>query len=77
MDDYRKRMLYEYQQLVNRTIRLQNMLTKHRNGRLEFELSCPVELLERQLSVMMEYAEILEERANMEGVKLGFSMEGE
>ena len=77
MEDHKKRMLYEYQQLVNRTIRLQNILTKSKNGELEFELACPIELLERQLSVMREYAEILEKRAEIEGVKLSFHMEEE
>lgn len=77
MEGYKKRMLYEYQQLINRMIKLQNILTKNKNGELGFELTCPIELLERQLSVMREYAEILEKRAEIEGVKLSFCMEEE
>lgn len=77
MEGYKKRMLYEYQQLVNRMIKLQNILTKSKNGELEFELVCPIELLEKQLSVMREYAEILEKRAEIENVELSFHMEEE
>lgn len=70
MEDYKKRMADEYQELGTRMVKLQNMLIKNSKGELGFELSCPVELLERQLKIMREYMKVLEERAGIEGVEL-------
>lgn len=76
MEDYKKRMQEEYEQLGNRMLKLENMLTKHDKGELDFEFSCPVELLRRQLDVMRDYFEILETRAQIEGVVLSFDAMG-
>lgn len=78
MEDYKKRTADEYQELGTRMVKLQNMLIKNSNGELDFELTCPVDLLERQLKVMREYMEILEERASIEGIVLSLDFkEGE
>ena len=77
MEDYKKRMVEEYQELATRMIKLQNMLIKNSNGELGFKLTCPPELLERQLNVMREYMRILETRAVIEDVTLSFDLEEE
>lgn len=78
MEDYKKRMADEYQELGIRMIKLQNMLIKNSKGELGFELACPIDLLERQLEVMREYMKILEERAGIEGIVLSLDFkEGE
>lgn len=78
MEGYKKRTADEYQELGTRMVRLQNMLIKNSKGELGFELTCPVELLERQLEVMREYMKILEERAGIEDIVLSLDFkEGE
>lgn len=76
MEGHKKRMADEYQELGTRMVKLQNILTKHANGELGFELACPVELLKEQLSVMRKYMGILEQRAKIEGVALSLVVEG-
>lgn len=49
------------------TLKLQNA-----DGTLDFELTCPITLLSRQLDVMDEYALILRRRANIEHISLGY-----
>ena len=70
MEHYKMRMAMEYRQLVERITKLEILLNKAKSNKLDFELSCPIELLENQLSVMNEYREILIERATIEGVRL-------
>jgi len=70
MEGYKSRMVEEYQELGDRMIRLQNILTKKRKGELEFELACPVQLLEKQLAAMKMYMDVLEARAKIEGFQL-------
>lgn len=70
MEHYKMRMAMEYRQLVERITKLEILLNKAKSNKLDFELSCPIELLENQLSVMNEYREILIERATVEGVRL-------
>lgn len=78
MEDYKKRVADEYRELGIRMIKLQNMLIKNSKGELGFELTCPIDLLERQLEVMREYMKILEERAGIEGIVLSLDFkEGE
>ncbi len=78
MEDYKKRVANEYQELGTRMVKLQNMLIKNSKGELGFELTCPIDLLERQLQVMREYMKILEERAGIEGIILSLDFkEGE
>ena len=66
----KKRFQAEYFQLKIRRSDLKNTLDKWKNGTLEFEPKCPFHLLQKQLLVMDEYLEVLEERAKIEGVDL-------
>lgn len=68
--DFKERFKAEYFQLKIRRSGLKNMLEKWKNGTLEFEPKCPFHLLQKQLLVMDEYLEVLEERAKIEGVDL-------
>lgn len=68
--DFKERFKAEYFQLKIRRSGLKNMLDKWKNGTLEFEPKCPFHLLQKQLLVMDEYLEVLEERAKIEGVDL-------
>ncbi len=70
MEQYIKRMIEEYNQLKERTNKLEAMLGKSERGELDFELSCPVELLQTQYRLMAGYLKILEIRAHLEGIDL-------
>lgn len=70
MEAYKKRMVAEYQELKDKYDKLHRMCVKHDAGKLDFELSCPIDLLKRQKAVMGEYLNILEIRAEIEDVKL-------
>ena len=68
--DYRARMAAEWAQVIIRLRRLQDMLDAYRDGKLDFELTCPITLLREQALVMQEYVDILEKRAELEGIRL-------
>ena len=68
--DFKERFKAEYFQLKIRRSGLKNMLDKWKNGTLEFEPKCPFHLLQKQLLVMDEYLEVLEECAKIEGIDL-------
>ena len=70
MSDYKTRMAYEYRQLATRADKLRTMLRKQADGTLDFEPTCPIELLRHQLDVMDEYANTLRRRAEIEHVDL-------
>lgn len=67
---YVSRMINEYHELKDKYTKLRHMLVKHEAGTLDFEPTCPIELLEHQADVMGEYLHILEVRAEIENVKL-------
>ena len=67
---YVNRMIAEYHELKDKYNKLHRMLVKHEAGTLDFEPTCPIELLEHQANVMGEYLHILEVRAEIENVKL-------
>ena len=67
---YVNRMITEYHELKDKYTKLRHMLVKHEAGTLDFEPTCPIELLEHQANVMGEYLHILEVRAEIENVKL-------
>lgn len=46
------------------------MLVKYDAGNLEFQLSCPVDLLREQAGIMGKYLYILEERAIIEDIDI-------
>lgn len=68
--DYKKRFRAEYEQTRIRYEKLGEMLYKHRCGKLEFKPTCPIRLLEVQHKAMQEYLDILEVRAEIEGIDL-------
>lgn len=68
--DYKERMRVEYQELTGRADKLRDMLQRYADGTLDFEPTCPITLLSRQLDVMDEYASLLRHRAEIEHVDL-------
>lgn len=71
MEPWKERMINEYKELKDRYEKLHKMLVKYDAGKLEFEPTCPIELLREQAATMGKYLYILEERAVIEGVELG------
>lgn len=69
-EDYKERFKAEYWQLKHRVFGLGVMLSDWDYGQLDFEPTCPKDLLESQLKVMESYKTILEERAILEGIDL-------
>lgn len=67
---YVSRMIAEYHELKDKYTKLHRMLVKHEAGTLNFEPTCPIELLEHQADVMSEYLHTLEVRAEIENVEL-------
>lgn len=70
MEAYKQRMVNEYNELKERTDKLGFMLVKESQGGLDFELSCPVNLLKAQYNAMNAYLNILQVRAEIEGIEL-------
>lgn len=68
--DYKDRFKAEYYQVKIRKNKLKKMLNKYYDGTLEFEPTCPIKVLQAQLSSMIEYCDILETRARLEGIEL-------
>lgn len=63
-------MRVEYRELTVRAGRLRDMLQRYADGTLDFEPTCTITLLSRQLDVMDEYANLLRCRAKIEHVNL-------
>lgn len=72
MEIYKLRMIIEYQELKKRTDKLGIMLDRWLFNDLDFEPSCPFELLESQFHVMKAYLSILAQRAEIEGIDLDY-----
>lgn len=68
--DYEERLIKEYSVLREKVSKLHAMNIKRKAGTLDFRLNCPAELLQEQEDVMTKYLEILEARAEVEGIKL-------
>lgn len=68
--DYKERLIKEYTELKTRYNRLQEMLNKWNEGKLDFTPTCPRELYNMQLRAMKEYLDILVIRAKFEGIQL-------
>lgn len=69
-DDYRARFVAEYRQTKIRYNKLHKMLTKADAHTLDFEPSCPLDLLREQKANMGKYLYCLEVRAEIEGISL-------
>ncbi|MCF2567128.1 hypothetical protein JQM70_11370 [Streptococcus pasteurianus] len=72
MEVYKLRMIIEYQELKKRTEKLGIMLDRWLTDDLDFEPSCPFELLESQFHVMKSYLSILKQRAGIENIDLDY-----
>jgi hypothetical protein len=70
LEDYKQRMIEEYQQTKARYQKLHKMLVKHDAGTLNFTPTCPISLLKEQAENMGRYLYTLEVRAEIEGVGL-------
>lgn len=71
MEAYKERMVKEYWELYERAVKLGIMLENWANGELDFEPTCPYDLLQSQLCAMDIYLNILKRRAEIEGIDLG------
>ena len=70
MEEYKFRMIKEYQELKEKYEKLHKMIIKHDAGTLEFTLNCPIDLLKEQRYHMSAYMQILEIRAEIGKVDL-------
>ena len=77
LPDWQQRFVIEYEELANRAEKLHAILTKYDAGVLDFTPQTPIGVLRAQLSVMCAYMEILEERAEIEGVDLSIMADPE
>jgi hypothetical protein len=68
--DYKERFKAEYNQTKIRYRKLHAMIVKYEAGTLEFELTCPIDLLKDQSFCMGNYLYDLEIRAEIEGIEL-------
>ncbi len=68
--DYKERFKAEYAQTKIRYDKLHAMIVKYEAGTLNFEPSCPLELLKKQASAMGGYLYALEVRAQIEKIEL-------
>lgn len=74
--DYKERFRAEHLQLKIRINGLRDMLKKYKEGTLPFKPSCSYDLLNGQLKSMEMYAKYLEERAEIENIELGETING-
>ena len=75
MEPYKIRFIKEFQELDERTKKLEALLEKFRKGKLEFSLSCPPILLISQYDAMVEYRRCLMRRARHEGIDLSMEVD--
>lgn len=68
--DYKERFKAEYLQTKIRYDKLHRMIVKYEAKTLDFEPSCPIELLKSQASAMGNYLYALEVRAEIEKIDL-------
>lgn len=66
MEAYKKRLVDEYWELMERSSKLGSVIVQ----KSQSELNCPVELLKAQYSAMETYRNILRVRAEIEGIEL-------
>lgn len=69
-EDYKERFKAEYYQTKIRYDKLHKMCVKYEAGTLDFDPDCSLELLKEQKAHMGRYLNILEIRAEIEGVTL-------
>ena len=69
-EDYKDRFKAEYWQVRARFDKLSAMYTKMKDDTLEFTPTCSIEIYTKQLDAMAQYIDILEKRAELEGINL-------
>ena len=69
-EDYKERFKAEYLQTKIRYDKLHTMIVKYEAGVLNFQPTCPIELLKNQAKYMGMYLYQLEIRAQLEGIEL-------
>lgn len=69
-EDYKERFKAEYLQTKIRYDKLHTMIIKYEAGVLNFQPTCPIELLKNQAKYMGMYLYQLEVRAQLEGIVL-------
>ena len=69
-EDYRERFKAEYYQAKIRYDKLDAMTVKYEAGTLNFEPSCPLEVLKEQKKYMGNYIRMLRIRAEIEKIEL-------
>lgn len=74
-EDYKERFKAEYYQLLNRYIKLLDMVEKCEEGKLDFVPTCPLSTYVMQLDAMEAYLSVLEARAVMEKVDVFSDLE--
>lgn len=68
--DWKERFIAEYYQVQIRIDALAKMVDKYQHGKLDFTPNCPVNVLTLQLNYMQSYANVLKNRAEIEGIEL-------
>lgn len=64
------RLVEEYNNLKDKTFKLDLFIAKIENDMTEVELKCPLELLKYQSELMNKYLMVLEVRLSLLGIKL-------
>lgn len=67
---WQDRFKKEYAELKEKYTKLHKMLVKYEAGTLDFKPNCSLELLKKQKSLMGQYLNILEIRAEIEKISL-------
>ena len=70
MEDWKERFKKEYYELRERFRKLDGMINQYEKGQLEFLPKCPIVLLKEQHRIMWNYLSVLENRAEIEEIKL-------
>jgi len=68
--DYKERFKAEYYQVKIRLEKLNTMVDKWDEGKLDFVPTCPREIYTEQIAAMVKYLTVLEQRAKLENVEL-------
>lgn len=68
--DWKQRVQREYRETKDRYEKLHKMCNKYEAGTLDFTPNCSLSLLKRQRRAMGEYLNVLEIRAEIEGLEL-------
>lgn len=71
--DYKERFKAEYYQLETLYLKLRSMCDKWDEDELDFEPTCPRGMYDKQLEAMINYLDVLVDRAKLENVELEIS----